>query len=105
MADGSPDVRTVLRIRREMMLLNLCVQFRHSQDEMFFRVGRIQGQLEATLSTSLTDREIKLRANSMFLLECLQEVTAPLNKNSSHIVTEKVEELGDESRSESATGR
>jgi hypothetical protein len=71
MAEKSPDVRTVLRIRREIMSLNLGVHFRHSQNEMLFRLGRIQGQLEATLSTSPTDGEIKLRANSMILLECV----------------------------------
>jgi hypothetical protein len=75
MAERSPYVRTVLRIRRAIMSLNFGVHFRHSQNEMLFRLGRIQGQLEATLSTSLTDKEIKLRANSMFLLECVQEVT------------------------------
>jgi hypothetical protein len=72
MTDGSRDVRTVLRIRREFISLNRRVDFRHSQNEMFLRLVRIQGQLESSLGTSLTDREIKLRANYMFLLERVQ---------------------------------
>jgi hypothetical protein len=72
--DLSPDVRTVLRIRREIMLLLPGAQFKESQDEMLFRLGRIQGQLEAALGPNLTTREIKQRANSMFLLKCIQEV-------------------------------
>jgi hypothetical protein len=53
-ADLSSEVRTVLRIRREIMLLQPGAQFKESQDEVLFRLGRIQGQLEATLGPNLT---------------------------------------------------
>jgi hypothetical protein len=42
------------------MFLHAGAQFAELQDELLFRLGRT--------------REIKLRANSMFLLECIQEV-------------------------------
>jgi hypothetical protein len=75
-ADGPPDAREVLRIRQEIMLLNPGIKLKDSRDETLFRLGPIQGQHEATLGPSLTEREIKLRANSRFLLVCVQEAKA-----------------------------
>jgi hypothetical protein len=56
------------------MLVNRGARFKQSRDEMLLGFGGIQGQLEATLGPNLTKREIEPRANSLFLLECVQEV-------------------------------
>jgi hypothetical protein len=71
--DNSPNVRTVVRIRHEIISLKPGIQFKDSEGEMAVRLGVLQGRIETTLGPSLTPKEIKLRANSTFLLECIQE--------------------------------
>jgi hypothetical protein len=69
-AETSPDVRTVARVRREVISLN--PDFKVSLNEMLIRFGQIQGRLGATLASSLTEGEINQRANSMLLVEYVQ---------------------------------
>jgi hypothetical protein len=60
-----------MRIRREIELLNPRVRFKYSQNDMLIRLGQIQGHFAATIGATKTKEEIKRRANSIFLLECV----------------------------------
>jgi hypothetical protein len=70
--ETSLDVRTVARVLGEFRSLNPGVSFKYSRDEMLIRVGRIRGEIAATLGSSLPEGEMNQRTSSMFLRECVQ---------------------------------
>jgi hypothetical protein len=69
-ATMSPDVRSVVRIRREVTALNTNHKFRYSLEDMFIRFGEVHAELRITHRSNLTEAQIKQRANSIFLLDC-----------------------------------
>jgi hypothetical protein len=58
-AEISPGVRTIVRVRREITMLNPPVHFKYSLDNMLVRLGKIRGELRVTFRSSLTEPEIK----------------------------------------------
>jgi hypothetical protein len=66
--------RTVRRILHDLTFLNPRREFRYSRDQMLIRLIQIPELLKCTYKRRLSPEEIEERANSIFLLQCVNVV-------------------------------
>jgi hypothetical protein len=66
--------RTVRRILQRLTFLNPRREFRYSRDQMLIRLIQIPAVLKYTYKRRLSPEEIEERANSIFLLQCVDIV-------------------------------